>query len=109
MNVYTADRIAYELATLIHRPGAPSNRARNDERRPWLEDYGIGKQIAQVDAARLSVISGGGDYRSGGTSSKDQLASGRFAAFRHEMMHALCPGTKVLAVCLGVAAFIVVI
>lgn len=78
----------------------------------WSEDYGRNRDLPKMvregyhDGDRRSW-NGSRDARREGWSYRRvlNLAHGLW----HEMMSELCPGTRVLVVCIGIVAFIVVV
>ena len=99
----------------IDRSGGRSEAEQKNDRSAWEKDYGSrGRQVekACVDAAGLSLVSGGSGDGSSGPIRKDRLDSRHSwpgQALWREMMSALCPGTRNFFIAAGVVAFIAVL
>ena len=81
----------------------------------WSQDYGPGRQEtakAAMDATRFTTVSSGNNDGDSGAVRKDRLDNGVSRlrpSLWTQMNEHLCAGTKVLAVCVGLVAFIAVI
>lgn len=78
----------------------------------WAADYGRTRKIPNVDAPRYDAgdrrdRNGSGDVDGEGRTYRRVLNVAR--GLWHEMNVTLCPGTKFFVVCVGIAAFIVVV
>lgn len=105
----TFGRIAAELAASFENRTSPDT-ARDKGHRAWEADYGTGKkaQDAAVFLPRLADVSGRNSGDLSGGSETYQRGRRAFNAFRSEVV-SWCIGTKVFIVCVGIAAFIVVV
>lgn len=86
-----------------------------NDRSTWAADYGARSaetQKAAMDATRFPTVSSGNNDGDSGAVRKDRLDNGVSRlrpSLWTQMNEHLCAGTKVLAVCVGLVAFIVVI